>query len=144
MNIGKAILAGLIAGIIAYLVGSALYMNPLTAGIYNQYQNLAGMRQPEFFGGLGNFLLLMALGGIVFTTIAAVFYALIHKSIPGKVITRGVIFGLFWWLLQTVPSGYYTWLLRDYPNILIGIELFNGLISSLTAGILIAVIYREH
>jgi len=54
----------LIAGAAAFLAGSVLYMNPLVSGIYAQYSNYPCSKPMGLFGGLGNWLMLMLVGGM--------------------------------------------------------------------------------
>ncbi|MEA2004025.1 MAG: hypothetical protein U9O53_03625 [archaeon] len=145
LDLKQALIAGFIAGIVAFVVGSLLYMNPLTSGIYGQHSDWPGLRPMDFLGGgSAGWMILMLVGGIVSTMIVAVFYAYIEKAIQiDAVWKKGAVFGIFLWLVSTLPNAYYTWLMYMYPVALNLIELFNGLAGGLVAGIVIAVMYDK-
>ncbi len=67
MNLKKIIISGLVAGLAAFLVGSVLYMNPFVSEIYSQYSSYPCSKPMALFGGLGNWLILMLLGGLFST-----------------------------------------------------------------------------
>ncbi len=56
---------------------------------------------------------------------------------------KGLFFGVLLWLVSTVPTSFYTWLMYTYPEMLIIIETFNGLIGGVVAGIVLAGVYEK-
>ena len=144
-DLKQALIAGFIAGVAAFVIGSLFYMNPLTSGIYEQHSDWPGLRPMDSLGGgLPGWMALMFAGGLVSTMIVAVFYAYVDKAIQIDAVWRkGAVFGVFLWLVSTLPNAYYTWLMYTYPVALNLIELFNGLIGGLVAGIVIAVVYEK-
>ena len=144
MRLKKIFISGLIAGLIAFLGGSILYINPLVSGIYSKYGDWPGSKPMDYFGGLGNWLALMLVGGLASTVFLAILYSYTEKGIDIKSTwKKGLFFGLLLWLVSTVPNSYYTWLMYSYPDILNIIEAFNGLVGSIVAGIVLATLYEK-
>lgn len=144
MNLKRVLVSGLVAGFAAFIAGSILYMNPAVSNIYLQNSNYACSKPMDLFGGLGNWLLLMLLGGLVSTIFLAVLYSHTEKGIAIKSVwKKGLFFGILLWLVSEVPSSYYFWLMYTYPNTLIIIETINGLIGRIVAGIVMAVVYEK-
>lgn len=144
MNLKKIIISGLVAGLAAFLVGNILYMNPLVSGIYAKYSNYPCSKSMDSFGGLGDWLILMFIGGLISTVFLAFLYHYTEKGIGiESTWKKGLFFGFLLWLITKVPTSYYTWLMYTYPNILNIIETFNGLIGGIVAGIVLAVVYEK-
>lgn len=142
-KIKKILLSGLIAGIASFIVGNILYMNPLVSGIYDQYA-FECSKSMDLFGGVLPWVLLMGLMGIISTFFIAWLYSYTEKGLsvksPWK---KGLFFGFLLFLIAKVPTSYYTWLMYDYPDILNLIETFNGLITGLIGGIVLAIAYEK-
>ena len=144
MNIGGVVISGLVAGLAAFLVGNVLYMNPIVSGIYSKYSNYPCSKPMDYFGGLGNWLILMLAGGLISTVFLAILYSYTEKGLGIKSTwKKGLFFGVLLWLVYKVPTSYYTWLLYSYPDILNIIETFNGLIGSIVAGVVLAIVYER-
>jgi len=144
MNIKKIIICGIIAGLVGFIVGCILYMNPLVSAVYASTNASACSKSIELFGGVGNWLFLMLLGGIVSTVFVAVLYSYTEKAF-GTLATwkKGALFGVLLWFVSKLPASYYTWLLYNYPDIMIIIETFNGLIGGIVTGVVLAVLYEK-
>jgi hypothetical protein len=98
----------------------------------------------ESFGGMGNWLALMLVGGLVSTIFVALLYAYTEKGIRVKTAwKKGLIFGVLLWLVSKLPTSYYTWLMYNYPDTLNVIEAINGLVGGLVAGVVLAVLYER-
>ena len=133
----------MVAGLVSFIVGNILYLNPWVSAIYaaNPWVGASDMMQ---FGSLMNWLLVMGLGGIVATIFLAALYAYTEKGLPVKSVwQKGLCFGLLLWLVSTLPLAFNTWLLMTYPVILITIEVINGLIGGLVAGVTLAIVYNK-
>lgn len=143
MNLKKIILSGLIAGLLSFIAGSILYMNPLVSDIYAT-NTFTGSKSMGVFGGTLNWLVLMLLGGLVSTVFLALLYTYTEKGIKIKQTwKKGAFYGFLLWLVTTLPMSYNAWLMYTIPEILIIIETFNGLIGGLVAGITIAVLFEK-
>lgn len=117
MKIKKIVVSGLIAGLAAFLVGNVLYMNPIVTGLYPEYSDWPGMKPMDYFGGLGNWLILMLVGGLISTILLTVLYSYTEKGLDMKSVwKKGLIFGILLWFVSTLPNSYYTWLMYTYPE----------------------------
>lgn len=144
MKTKKIVVSGLVAGLISFIVGSILYMNPFIMGFYDAYGDWPGAKTPETFGGMGSWLLLMGVGMMVLTVFVALLYSYTEKAIKIKPTwKKGAFFGVLLWLAFTLASAYYTWLMSAYPDILLGIELVLGLIGNIVTGIVLALVYER-
>lgn len=144
MDFKKLIVIGLIVGIIAFLVGSVLYMNPWVAEIYAQHADWPGNQSMDAFGGVINWLFLMMAGGMVSTVFLAFLYHYTEKGIKlSPVWKKGLFFGFLYWLVSTLPQIYNTWLLYSRAVFILQLELVFGLIGSLVAGVLLAILYKK-
>lgn len=145
MGVQRILLSGLIAGLVAFFVGSALYMNPFTAGVYAQFSAGYACSKPmEMFGGVGPWLGLMLLGSLFSMVFLAAIYSYTEKGfgqIPAW--RKGLYYGVLIWVAMKIPTSYYTWLMYAYPDILNLIETVNGLIGGLAGGITLAVLYEK-
>jgi len=144
MNFKQVILSGLIAGFIGFIVGSALYLNPLISGVYAEYGSWPGAKPMEDVGGIVNWMILMLFGGLFSTVFLAMLYDYAEKGIfasrPWK---KGIFFGFLVWLVYKIPMSYYIWLMYKVPDILNIIETFNGLIGSLVVGYVLAILHEK-
>lgn len=73
--------------------------------------------------------------------ILALIYALLYRGIPGRGIVKGLVFGLFVWLVGTVPGMLATY---TFMRIATGVVIYwtiQGLVVLLVEGIIIAAIY---
>jgi len=144
MNMKKISISGLLAGLASFLVGSFLYMNPLVSGIYAEHGNWVGSKPMESFGGITNWMILMLIGGLISTVFVAFLYSYTEKGIGIKSTwKKGLFFGFLLWLVYKVPSSYYIWLMYSIPNILNVIETINGLVGSIVAGIVMAILFER-
>jgi|GEM_PF-1378697 len=144
MNWKKIIIAGLAAGIAAFIVGSILYMNPLVADIYAQYGDWPGAKPMDDFGGLGSWMLLMFAGGLVAAVFIAILYSYTEKGIKIKQAwKKGALYGFIFWLATAPQYHYNIWLMYKIADVINIIELFNSLIGSLVLGIVLAVVYEK-
>ncbi len=141
MDFKKIILVGLIAGIASYMVGTILFMNPMAASIY---ASSAASYCAKPMDPLVPWLLMMFAGGIISSILMTVIYSFAEKSInkkPGW--KKGMFFGALFWIAAGLPAAYNTWLLHSYPDAMIALEAFNGLIGALTAGIVMGIAYEK-
>ena len=144
MNLKRLVVIGLVVGFVAFLFGSVLYMNPWTSEIYAQYADWPGNQPMEAFGGTMVWLVYMMVGGMVSTVFLAFLYHYTEKGIKlAPVWKKGLFFGFLFWLVSTAPQAYNAWLLTSRPLVLIQIETVSGLIGSLVAGVLLAVLYKR-
>jgi len=144
MDIKKIVLVGLVAEIVAFLVGNLLYLNPLAAGIYASASASYCSKPMDPFGGIVPWLLLMFAGGIISSILLTLLYSFTEKNLDVKPDwKRGAFFGFLFWLASGLPSAYNTWLLHSYPDAIVLLEAFNGLVGVLIAGAVIGIAYAK-
>jgi hypothetical protein len=97
----------------------------------------------DYFGGLGNWLLLTFLFGIFFTILIIALYLLLYDRIPGTGWQKGVAFGLMVGFIKAVPEAFNQWMIFDYPTILIVVQLINTLLGLTLFGLLLAVVFEK-
>jgi len=140
----KIILSGLIAGVAAFIVGSLLYMNPMTAELYAKSGPSMCSKSMELFGGTLPWLALMFLSGLVSTVLLAILYSYTEKGIGMKSLwKKGAFFGFLLWIVVTLPNAFDTWLLHSFPDAILAVESINSLIGGLVAGIVLALAYER-
>lgn len=141
MDFKKIIPVGLLAGIASYIVGTILYMNPMASSIYASAAASYCAKPMEPFVP---WLMLMFAGGIVSSILLTALYSFTEKGISIKPSwKKGLFFGALFWLVAGFPAAYNTWLLHSYPDAMIALEAFNGLMGALTAGIVMGVAYGK-
>jgi predicted metal-binding membrane protein len=141
MDLKKIILVGLIAGIASFIVGNLLYLNPFASSIYSISAASYCAKPMEPFA---SWIMMMFAGGILSAIFLTALYSFTEKGIskkPGW--KKGMFFGALFWIAAGLPSAYNTWLLHSYPDAMIMLEAFNGLIGALTAGIVMGIAYEK-
>jgi hypothetical protein len=94
----------------------------------------------DYFGGLGNWLGLTFLFGILFTVLIIWLYLLLYPSLPGSGWQKGLFYGLMVGGIKAVPEAFNQWMLFDYPTILIVMQLTNTMLGLTIFGLLLAVV----
>ena len=73
--------------------------------------------------------------------ILALVYALLYRGIPGKSIVKGLVFGLFVWLVGTLPGMLATYTFMRVATTVVIYWTIQGLVVLLVEGAIIAAIY---
>ncbi|MBU0567218.1 hypothetical protein KJ693_03880 [bacterium] len=81
------------------------------------------------------------LAGLALGIILALVYALLIKSIPGKGIVKGLVFGLFVWLVGILPGMLATYTFMRIATTVVIYWTIQGLVVLLVEGVIIAAIY---
>jgi len=144
MNVKVIVIPGLVAGFVSFLVSIFFLMNPLVSGVYSKYRDWPILKTIATFGGLGNWLIFMLIGSLFSTVPLAVLYSYTEKGLGIEYTwKKGLFFGVLFWLVSRIPLSYYIWFRFSYPNILNIIEAINGFVSTIVAGILLAILYEK-
>ena len=139
INYKKAFLAGLITFLIDMIISNILWMNPYIAGTFKKFEGHASIKSMEYFGGLGNWLLLTFTFGFCLTAFFIILYIILYKGIPGNNwIKKGLFFGIMIAIIKAVPEAFNQWMIFVYPNILIILQLLNTIIGLILFGIYLA------
>lgn len=65
LNMKRAILWSTVLIIIQMVLGNLLYMNPIVASINKQFEGHPSIKSFDFVGGLGNWIILTMVFGII-------------------------------------------------------------------------------
>lgn len=135
INIVQAFLGGVAASIAWFIVGGALYMNPIVARIYKDAEKSPALKKwqsvPKYIG-------LQYVGILAQCLLWALVFALVKPVLPDGVLMKGLVFGLILVAVKIFPRFYDMWIQSTYPNELLAIEFFNGTIGSLVIGTVLA------
>lgn len=80
-------------------------------------------------------------GYFIIALIYTFVYSKVGKLIAGNWLKKGLVYGLFLWLLTEVTGVYYSYNFMTINKVVLIYWLINGLISLLITGALIALIY---
>lgn len=129
LNIWQVLLATGIASIVWFILGGALYMNPVIRGIYSRFDTSPLMKQwpsvPQYLG-------VMFLGACLAQCfLAALAFALIKPALPDSIVGAVAVFGFVLIGIKIFTRFFDMWIQTNYPNKLLAIEFVNGSIGSL-------------
>jgi hypothetical protein len=142
-NAKRVLIAGIAAGIVSFIVSTALFFMPFVSEVYNAFPT-EGAKEMVLFGSSLNWLIVMLLGSLALTVFVAALYAYAEKGLPAKTVySKGLCFGLLLWLVTILPDTFSTFMVRVYPTPLITMEAGIGLISSLITGLALAIVYNK-
>ncbi|MBN2097190.1 MAG: hypothetical protein JW714_01795 [Candidatus Omnitrophica bacterium] len=135
MKLGKVILAGIIVGVLNAVWGF------LTCG---KFFNWVYALEPTFVWKTIEEIpfVLANISGMIFAILLALVYALVHKGLPGTGIIKGLCFGLFVWLVGTLPGVFSLALFSRINQTVIIYWIISGLIVNLWQGLVLAAIYK--
>ncbi|MBI5037038.1 DUF1761 family protein [Candidatus Micrarchaeota archaeon] len=135
MDVVQAAFAGVIASIVWFVVGGALYMNPFVAGIYKNAENSPALKK---WKDTKQYIGLQYVGILLQCLLWAFVFALIKDALPGPALFKGLWFGAILVALKIIPRFYDMWIQTNYPNKLLAIEFVNGFIGSFVIGLVLA------
>ncbi len=143
INKKKAFLWGSVLIIIDMIVGNVLYMNPIVAGINKQFEGHPSIKSFAFLGGIGNWIMLTMVFGILLMIFWIFLYKLFYLSLPGKGWTKGLCFGIIIGFIKSVPEAFNQWMVINYPTPLILVQLFNTFIGIVIFGALLGFFFSK-
>ena len=123
-NILLTLLAGFIVSIAWFIAGGILYMNPLVAKIYKQFENHPGMKK---WDSQKKYLIYMYLIGAL---IPSIIFSFIYEFISPISVLH---FGLILIGIRIVPRFIDMWIQSSYPTKILFVEIINGTILSFMA-----------
>jgi hypothetical protein len=142
-NYKKAVFWGTVVLIIDMVVGNMLWLNPIVTGISRLYEGHPSTKSMDYFGGVGNWILLTMLFGVFLVIAFIALYLVLYKSLPGTGWRRGLFFGLMLSVIKAVPEAFNQWMLFDYPAAMIVMQLINTLLGLTIFGIVLSVIFER-
>ena len=135
IDVAQVLLATISSAAAWFLIAGLLYLNPSVAHIYETEQGTNAVRK---WKSTPAYLRYLFLGVLVRCFLAAVVFSFIGPVFPGEWYTRGFLFGFTLIALGVFPRLITMWTQTTYPNNLLIIELFNGMIGSYVIGLVIA------
>jgi hypothetical protein len=136
MNVGRLVIAGLVASILFLVLDAALGM-------------LGGLIGARFFGlpstqpeGIESKMVAGLVFELVNGFVLAVVYAILYTCLPGAGWVRGLSFGVLVWALRVVMWAFSTYMMTDMSPITISITVATGLLEMLIIGVVVALLYR--
>ncbi|MCP4543706.1 MAG: hypothetical protein GY832_41865 [Chloroflexi bacterium] len=135
IDVFRTIMGGVVASVVWFIIGGALYMNPLVDKIYKSDDNSAVREWPNLPKYLG---LMFAGGALAQYMLWAFVFALVKSALPGGTFLRGVTFGLVLIAVKIFPRFFDMWIQTTYPNKKLVIEFINGSIGSFVGGVIFA------
>jgi hypothetical protein len=135
-SISHVVLGGVVASIVWFIVGGALYMNPFVAKIFKDAENAPGLKEwpnvPKYLG-------LQFTGGVLAQCLLWAFvFALVKPALPEDTLLRGLVFGLILIAVKIYPRFFDMWIQSTYPSKLLAVEFVNGTIGSFIIGVIFA------
>lgn len=141
INFTRVVLAGIAINFVSFLVGSGSYL--LFKGVFElepsyiwKWTPAMGLNIPVSWWSL----LLM---NIVLAIVFAWVFAVLYKGIPGRGLQKGLVFGLFAWLIGVIPPMVTLYLMTYIAPGALLYFTFQGLFEWLVYGIVISAIYKE-
>ncbi len=127
-EIGRILLATLVASVVWFVLGYVLYMNPMVAKIYKAFEDKGKVKKWKSTGAMMGFLILII---VVQAFLWAVLYAFVKPLLPTMLVAAGLLFGVILVITKNIPKFLDMHLGAIHPSRLLTIELVNGIISSL-------------
>ncbi len=81
--------------------------------------------------------------GTLLILIFIALYLTLYKGLPGKGWQKGLFFGLMIGFIKAVPEAFNQWMIFEYPNILILLQLINTLVGLMFFGIVLGFIFDK-
>lgn len=136
LNIWQVLGATGIASIVWFILGGALYMNPVIRRIYDQFDSSPVMKRwpsvPQYLG-------VMFLGACLAQCfLAALAFVLVKPALPDSILGTVVVFGFILIGIKIFTRFFDMWIQTTYPPKLLAIEFVNGSIGSLVLAIVFA------
>jgi len=136
INVGRLVIAGIVASILFLVLDAALGM---TGGLIGERLfGLSSEQPPGIEAKMMAGLIFELINGFMLASI----YAVIHPSLPRQGWWKGVSYGMMVWGLRVVMWAFSTYMMTGMSPIAIGINVVTGLVEVLILGITIAAIYK--
>ena len=131
-DITKTIIGGIVSSVVWFIVGGALYMNPLVAKIYKNVEDSPAFKK---WKSVPKYILFQYIGVLAQCLLWSFVFALVKPALPEGILKKGVVFGLILVVVKIFPRFFDMWIQTTYPNRLLLVEFINGTIGSFVIGI---------
>ncbi len=126
----SALLWGLVAGVIHFVVTGALYGNPIVDGIYQRaMKEEPGVKDHP---SRARYLITQVAGTQIEIWILAIAFLWLRPLIGVEGMAGTLLLGLLFSGIRVYPRFWNMWIQSTYPNRMLAIELVNGVISTYT------------
>ena len=129
-------LAGFVASLAWFIVGGALYMNPMAVKLYKSYEGSPGLKvwknQPKYLASM------YLLGILLPTMILAVAYYYLQPVFSDGIVMPAIQLGLILIGVRMIPRLIDMWIQSTYPGKLLVAEIVNGSILSFVGAAVLA------
>ena len=138
IDLPQTIIGGFLASIVWFIIGSILYMNPIVAKIYKEFEKSSGLKKWE---DTKKYLINMYIfGALVQCLLFAFVYSFIKSILPGSLVLDMIFFGSILVAVKIFPRLFDMWMQSTYPNKLLAVEFINGTIGSFVIAFIFALI----
>ena len=136
MNVGRLVIAGLVASVLFLALDAALGM--LGGWIGTRLFGLSLSQPASIQSKMAVGLVFELVNGLMLAAI----YAIIHRCLPGAGWTKGLSYGLLVWGLRVVMWAFSTYMMTDISPVAISINVGTGLVEMLIICVAIGLVYR--
>ncbi|MFC1741876.1 hypothetical protein ACFL3V_05045 [Nanoarchaeota archaeon] len=130
------LLAGLVASIVWFIVGGALYMNPAAVKIHKKEAKSPAMSKMKH--GRKWMVMMYLFGCFVPSLIFAAIYVVMKPVLPGTVALNTMYFGMMIVGMKLIPRLADMALLTSYPQKLLALDFTNGTISAFVVALVLS------
>lgn len=138
---GKILIAWVAGFIVWAVLGGLLYMNPLIADYFTQFEGSPGLKL--WRDDTVKYLIYIHIGGLIQVLMYAVVFAVVREALPTKRVLRGLTFAMIMIVMMVLPRFFVMWIQTNYPDPLLLIDLINGTIMSIGLGLVFAFVMGE-
>ena len=138
MSVPQTVLGGVAASIVWFVVGGALYLNPVIAKVYADAKSSPAVKE---WPDQRKYVAAMFAGGSLAQCLLWAFvFAVVKPALPEPAFLQGIVFGLVLVATKMFPRLFDMWIQTTYPNKLLVIEFVNGGIGGFIIGLIFAYI----
>jgi uncharacterized membrane protein YagU involved in acid resistance len=142
INLKRVLLAGIAINFISFLVGGGSYL--IFGWVFKLEPTSVWKWTPAMGLNIPVSWLSLFLMNIVLAIVFAWVFAVLYKGIPGEGVRKGLMFGLFAWLIGVVPSMVTLYLMTHIAPVALLYFTAQGLFEWLVYGTVISAIYKEN
>ena len=125
------------------IIGNVFYMNPIVTGINKRFEGHCSVKTFDFAGGLGNWILLTMIFGILLMIFWIILFRYSYLCIPGKGWVKGLVFGIIIGIIKSVPEAFNQCMTINYPYPLIIVQLVNTFLGLVIFGALLGFFFTR-
>lgn len=123
----SAIIAGVVASLVWFILGGILYMNPYVSKLYKKEKKNKSVK--KWKTEKIKMMEMYSLGVLLPSIIFAFVFLLVQPALPGGLVLQALFFALILVGLVVIPEFLNKKLTTGYPKDLLQLEFINELIS---------------